>query len=65
MAAKKTYTVAAPAGNLNVREEPSSNAKIIALIPTGSKIKINPAAKVPDGWKAVESGGFVMGEYLK
>ena len=65
MAAKKTFTVEAPAGKLNVREGPSKDSMVIAQLPTGSKIKIDPSAEVPDGWKAVESGGYVMGEFLK
>ena len=65
MAKRRNYTVAAPAGNLNLREGPSVSAKVIALLPTGSKVRIDPNADTPDGWKAVEGGGYVMSEFLK
>ena len=65
MAARRSYTVAAPAGSLNLREKPSLAANVISQIPTGSKVKIDPKADTPDGWKAVDGGGYVMSEYLK
>lgn len=65
MAKRRNYTVDAPAGNLNLRAEPSLTARVMALLPTGSKVKIDPTAETPDGWKAVESGGYVMDEFLK
>lgn len=65
MAKRRNYTVDAPAGHLNLREEPSLTAKIMALLPTGSKIKIDPTAETPDEWRALESGGYVMARFLK
>lgn len=50
---------------LNVREEPSLSARVIAHFSYGEKVRIDPKADTPDGWKAVESGGFVMAQYLK
>lgn len=65
MATRKTYIVNAPLGRLNVREEPDLSARIITAIETGAKVKIDPKADVPEGWKAVEGGGYVMAEFLK
>lgn len=65
MATRKTYVVNAPLGRLNVREEPDLSARIITTIETGEKVRVDPKAKAPDGWKAVEAGGFVMVDFLE
>lgn len=65
MAKRLNYIVAAPKGRLNVRENPSIKARILSKIPTGEKVRINPNAKTPDGWKALEDGGYVMAEFLE
>lgn len=65
MAKRANYIVNAPLGRLNVRESPSLDARIISTLETGAKVKVNPNAETPDGWKAVEGGGFVMTEYLE
>lgn len=65
MAKRVNYTVTAPLGRLNVREKPSINARILSALETGAKVRINPNADAPDGWKAIESGGFVMDEFLE
>ena len=65
MAARKIYTVNAPFGRLNVRESPSLNAQILSTIETGTSVRIDPKANTPEGWKAIESGGFVMAEFLE
>lgn len=64
MAKRANYIVNAPLGRLNVRENPSLDAKILSTLETGAKVKINPSAETPEGWKAVEGGGFVMADYL-
>lgn len=64
MAKRANYIVNAPLGRLNVRENPSLDAKILSTLETGAKVKINPSAKTPEGWKAVDGGGFVMVDYL-
>ena len=65
MAKRVNYIVSAPKGRLNVRENPSLDARILSTLETGAKVRIDPNADVPEGWKAVESGGFVMEEYLE
>lgn len=65
MAKRVNYIVKAPLGRLNVREEPSLKAQILSTLETGAKVRIDPTAKTPDGWKALEDGGFVMAEYLE
>lgn len=65
MAKRLNYIVAAPKGRLNVRENPSLEARILSQIPTGEKVRINPKAETPDGWKALEDGGYVMTDFLK
>lgn len=67
MAARKSYTVNTTAKNyrLNVRKEPRSDAEIMARLSYGEKVKIDPKTETPDGWFALESGGYVMAQYLK
>lgn len=65
MAKRVNYIVNAPLGRLNVREQPSLDARIITALETGAKVKTNPKADAPDGWKALETGGFVMEEFLE
>ena len=65
MAARKIYVVNAPLGRLYVREEPNRNARIITTVETGANVRIDPKAKAPYGWKAVEGGGYVMAEFLE
>ena len=65
MAKRVNYIVRAPLGRLNVRENPSTNARILSTLETGAKVKINPNAEVPEGWKAVDGGGFVMDDFLE
>ena len=64
MAKRANYIVNAPLGRLNVRENPSLDAKILSTLETGARVKIDPSAKTPEGWKAVDGGGFVMVDYL-
>ena len=65
MAKRVNYTVAAPLGRLNVREEPSLHARVLSTLETGAKVRIDPKADAPEGWKAVENGGYVMAEFLE
>lgn len=65
MAKRVNYIVAAPKGRLNVRESPSLHARILSTMETGAKVKINPSADTPEGWKAVEGGGYVMADFLE
>lgn len=64
MAKRVNYIVAAPKGRLNVRESPSLDARILSTLETGAKVKIDPKADAPEGWKAVDGGGYVMEEFL-
>ena len=64
MAGRKNYTVNSEPG-LNVRAKPSRSAPILSILKDGEKIAIDNAAEVPDGWKALRDGGYVMAEYLK
>ena len=65
MAKRVNYIVRAPKGRLNVRENPSTDARILSTLETGAKVRIDPNTKAPEGWKAVEGGGFVMLEFLE
>lgn len=65
MAKRANYIVKAPLGRLNVRENPSLDARILSTLENGAKVKIDPSAKTPEGWKAVEGGGFVMADFLE
>lgn len=64
MAARKNYTVSYEHG-LNLREKPSKSSNVLAVLPFGEKVVIDPKAETPEGWFAVATGGFVMAEYLK
>ncbi len=64
MAARKTFTVSWP-GGVCLREAPSTNARVLAIIPNGDKVTIDTKAEAPDGWTAVSGGGFTMTQYLK
>lgn len=58
----KTYTVAYPHG-LNLRAEPSKQAKILRVLQAGETVTVRDA-EAPEGWLAVD-GGYVMRDYLK
>ena len=64
MAARKNYTVDSKPG-LNVRESPSLQARVLHVLFNGEKVVVNNSASVPEGWKALQSGGYVMFKYLK
>lgn len=64
MAPRKNYTVAAKNG-LNVRKSPSKSAPVLRVLTPGAKVTVDNAAEVPEGWKALKTGGFVMADYLK
>ena len=62
--ARRTFTVKTEVAGLNLREEPTTESRILRLIPNGEKVTIDPAAEVPEGWCAVKDGGYVMKQYL-
>ena len=64
-APRKNFTVKTNKAGLNLREEPSTESKIIQLIPNGEKVTIDPVAEAPEGWVAVRGGGYVMREFLE
>lgn len=52
---------------LNVRKEPSINGKILATIPAGTKVQIDPALSTEDWYKVrAKKGvdGFCMKKYI-
>ena len=66
MAARKNYIVSCANGKpLNLRKEPSKGSKILSRLPNGSKVKADNSVECPDGWLAVDGGGYVMMEFLK
>lgn len=64
MAARKSYAVESKPG-LNVRESPSLQARVLRVLRDGEKVTVNNSAAVPEGWRAIQSGGFVMAKFLK
>lgn len=64
MAARKTFTVDWP-GGVCLREEASKDSKVLAVLPYGEKVTIDPKAEAPAGWTAVSGGGYTMTQYLK
>lgn len=78
MATRKTADVAKPEKQsvftvsldksftgLNVREKPTMDSDIVAVIPDGAKVKSDTTKKAKSGWIAVYGGGYVLSEYLK
>lgn len=63
MAARKTYLV--NTNKLNLRATPSKDGEIIAVLPGGLRITVDPDRKAPEGWVAVDDTGYVMLNYLK
>jgi len=64
MAARKTFTVNW-LGGVCLREEPSKDSKVLAILPFGEKVTIDQKADAPSGWTAVSGGGYTMTQYLK
>lgn len=65
MAKRVNYIVNAPLGRLNIRENPDLSARIVSTLESGAKVRIDPNADTPDGWKALEGGGYVMFDFLE
>lgn len=64
MAARKTLTVDWP-GGVCIREMPSTDSKVLGILPYGEKVAVDQKADAPDGWTAVSGGGFTKSQYLK
>ena len=63
MATKKW--VVSPENGLNLREEPSLNAKILKILDWNTRVEVDSNVDAPDGWIAIKGGGFVMKQFLK
>lgn len=63
-AVKTRYTVCTKS-RLNVREAPSKESRVLRTLANKQRVTIDPAAEVPEGWKALKDGGFVMADFLK
>ena len=61
---RTTYTVNVERG-LNVREKPTTKAKVLAVLNNGDKVKADTEREGASGWLPVLGGGYVMTEYLK
>lgn len=64
MAARKTFTVDW-VGGVCVREKASKESKVLAVLPYGETVTVDPKTEAPAGWIAVAGGGFTMKLYLK
>ena len=64
MAPRKSFIVNW-AGGVCLREEPSKDSKVLAILPYGEKVAIDTKAEAPNGWTAVSGGGYIMTQYLK
>ena len=60
----KTFTVDSPPG-LNVRRFPLKDAQILRVLRDGEKVAVENGADTPDGWKALQGGGYVVEKYLR
>ena len=61
---KKTYTVDSKPG-LNVREQPDVNSKVLRVLSDRERVVVDIISEVPEGWKLLLDGGYVMTAYLK
>ena len=62
-----TYATTDVAG-LRIRGEASEDAKILKVVPQGTKLTVNSDAEAVDGWVAVTSGdatGYVKSDYVQ
>ena len=62
-----TYATTDVAG-LRIRGEASEDAKILKVVPQGTKLTVNSDAEAVDGWVAVTSGdatGYVKADYVQ
>ena len=53
---------------LRIRSEASEDAKILKVVPEGTKLAVNSDAETVDGWVAVSTGsvsGYVKAEYVQ
>ena len=64
-AKKAAATATVKALCLNLREQPSKDAPVLARLPRGLRITIDPAREAPEGWAAVDGVGYVMAEFLR
>ncbi len=63
-AAACVYTVAYRPG-LNLRAGPSMDADVIRVLKYMETVKADAGTVPPEGWVAIEGGGYCMREYLK
>lgn len=64
-AKKAAATATVKALCLNLREQPSEDATILARLPHGLKLTIDGGREAPDGWLAIDGVGYVMAEFVK
>lgn len=66
---KYQYIVRTSSGNLNVRESPSTSAKIIGSLPSGTVVEASfmQPGGIPKGWSYISSPicGYVSDAYLE
>ena len=54
--------VSGTASCLNVRETPSTGARVLTCLPEGASVSL--AQEAADGWTRVEGAGWVLDDYL-
>ena len=63
-AAPGVYTVKYHAG-LNIRSEPSKDSDVLRVAKYMENVVPAVGVEAPDGWLAVDGGGYCMTEFLK
>lgn len=63
--AGKTRYIVCTKSRLNVREAPSKASRVLRTLANKQRVSVDNSAQVPDGWKALKDGGYVMSEFLK
>ncbi len=64
MANKKNFFVNTEKG-LNLRAEPTKEAKVLKVLQLGEKVVIDSEIEAPEDWVAVKDGGFVMKAFIR
>ena len=50
---------------LKLRSEPRKDGVVLAVLPKGLRITVDPDREAPAGWVSVSDVGYVRAEFLK
>lgn len=50
---------------VNVREKPDTKSMVLYTAVNGSMVKPDKTKKPPDGWVAIQGGGYIQKDFLR